>query len=103
MIASAVGIVVGVLGSLLYCIKHRCYTVMYGIILFFIWLVALIVGIVLVGISVKGNSVVNSICSTSDANTGSESIDQGINFVSNIVEDLDSVMGKIVNDNMCTI
>lgn len=56
IIASGVALVTGILGTLLCCIKHRCYTVLFGSLLTIVWLVALIVGLFLVmlnGTSVK--------------------------------------------------
>ena len=55
IIAASVALALGILGTLLICIRHRCYTVIYGILLFFIWVVNLVVGVALVFVATAGN------------------------------------------------
>lgn len=70
LIASATALVTGILGTLLYCIKHRCYTVLFGSLLTIVWLVALLFGLVLVMLNGTSNETLESFCASDVPQTG---------------------------------
>lgn len=70
LIASATALVTGILGTLLYCIKHRCYTVLFGSLLTIVWLVALIFGLVLVMLNGTSEATLVAFCDADVQGTG---------------------------------
>jgi len=100
LIAAATALVTGILGTLLMCIKHRCYTVLFGSLLTIVWLVATIFGLVLVGLNMTSVEVLEAFCTKDVSGEGFTGTLQ--TFVKNAIDDVDASMASVVNKQMCS-
>ena len=94
IVASIVAILLGLLGSLClckFCERHSCcLSVGYGITIFFVWIIFIVVGAILTSFAYLSPSQVQSLC---EIGIGSSKIA----FVGDTVKGLDNMMSSNVN------
>ena len=93
--AGIISILVGIMGLLFICIKHRCYALCFGTLLGGIWMWIVIMGGVLATASAVSDSVIVGFC---DGNAQTSSGQQA----GSTVASFDAEVNTFVNDLMCT-